>query len=70
MAFASDIRTGGMNFSSRLGALRNDVKTRVGQYRTYRTTLNELRSLSARELDDLGLGQADLAKVAADAAYA
>ena len=70
MAFASDIRTGGMNLSSRLGALRNDVKTRVGQYRMYRTTLTELRSLSVRELDDLGLGQSDLVKIATDAAYA
>ena len=70
MAFASDIRTGGMNFSSRLGAFRNDVKTRVGQYRAYRTTLNELRSLSARELNDLGLGHDDLNRIAYEAAHA
>lgn len=36
----------------------------------YRRTYNELNQLTQRELDDLGLARADLARVARDAADA
>jgi len=37
-------------------------------YRVYRTTLNELRALSDRELADLGMHRAGLKAIAAEAA--
>ncbi len=45
------------------------VKTRLENYRVYRKTLNELQSLSVRELSDLGLNQSMLTSVAHEAAY-
>ncbi|MQY41021.1 DUF1127 domain-containing protein [Epibacterium sp. SM1969] len=38
-------------------------------FRTYRTALNELRSLSNRELADLGLHRSMIKRVALEAAY-
>ncbi len=46
-----------------------ELKTRFETYRVYRTTLNELQSLSARELTDLGLNQSMLESAAYEAAY-
>jgi len=41
----------------------------MAQYRMYRTTLAELRNLSARELNDLGLNATTIRSVAFEAAY-
>jgi uncharacterized protein YjiS (DUF1127 family) len=49
--------------------LRANLGERVARYRTYRTTLNELASLSDRDLSDLGLHRAMIADVAREAAY-
>ncbi len=46
-----------------------DLKSRYSQYRVYRTTLNELRSLTGRELADLGLHHSEIRRVAYHAAY-
>lgn len=47
----------------------NSFAQRFQRYRTYRTTLNELQSLSERELTDLGLSRYDVRTVARNAAY-
>jgi len=70
MAFISEDRTGGATIFSRLAAVRGDLKTRYTRHRVYRTTLNELRDLTARELNDMGIGAGDIARVAHEAAYA
>lgn len=70
MAHVTEARIGGTSFLSTLGGLRDDMSSRIAQYRTYRTTLNELRSLSTRELNDLGLAYADLRSIAIEATYA
>ena len=54
--------------SARLYALRDDVAHRYAQYRAYRRTLNELKSLSTRELADLGLNPSMLRGIAREAA--
>ena len=50
--------------------LRTELADRVAKFRLYRETLNELTSLTDRELEDLGLHRAGLADVARAAAYA
>lgn len=56
-------------FAPRLAGLFGGISRRYAQYRTYRTTLNELESLSDRELADLGLARTMLRSVAYKAAY-
>lgn len=43
--------------------------TRFAQYRVYRDTLHELQMLSVRELNDLGVSQSEIRRVAYEAAY-
>lgn len=69
MAHVSDIFIGGSSVGSRIAQVRSTLATRIAQYRTYRTTLAELRNLSVRELDDLGLNQETLRATAYEAAY-
>ena len=69
MAFVTETRTGGTTFFSRLASLRVDLQTRYAKHRVYRTTLDELRDLSARELNDMGIGAGDIVRVAYEAAY-
>jgi len=53
----------------RLIDTKNTLAARYAQYRVYRTTLTELRTLSMRELTDLGLSPSNLKSVAYEAAY-
>lgn len=69
MAYVTDIRIGGQTVSNRIAAARAAIVTRFNQYRTYRNTLAELRQLSTRELDDLGLSRHTLRAIAQEAAY-
>ena len=45
------------------------LMTRFQQYRLYRQTVNELRSLSGRELADLGLSRSVIRATAYEAVY-
>lgn len=45
------------------------ARAAFARYRAYRNTLNELQSLSSRELADLGLSRACVRDVAREAAY-
>lgn len=47
----------------------NRIRTAIAQYRVYRQTLNELRSLSTRELNDLGIAQGNVREIARASAY-
>lgn len=69
MAYASDIRTGNGRFTDRFVALTKDLGARYARYKTYRQTLNELASLSDRDLRDLGLCRAQLRSVAYEHVY-
>jgi len=53
----------------RLTALIADLRARHARYRLYRTTLDELQSLSMRDLADLGLHRSMLKSIAYEAAY-
>jgi uncharacterized protein YjiS (DUF1127 family) len=52
-----------------LSAYWAGITGRFARYRTYRKTLNELRGLSPRELDDLGLNPSMIRSCAYKAAY-
>ncbi len=45
------------------------LRTRYGQYMTYRRTVRELSSLSDRALSDLGLSRSMIKGLAREAAY-
>lgn len=69
MAFASE-RIGAQGaLGLRITALRDSVTAYLRQRRVYRNTLSELRALSDRELNDLGLNRSMLARLAYEAAY-
>lgn len=69
MATASDIRTNNTGVVDRVAAFFNEVGARYARYKTYRETLNEMASLSNRELRDLGLCRSQLRSVAWEHAY-
>ena len=41
-----------------------DISTRYKKWQTYRRIRNELESLSLRDLDDIGIGPADIERIA------
>ncbi len=49
--------------------LRAGLAERFGKYRLYRRTLDELASLSERELADLGIHRSQIREIATQAAY-
>lgn len=55
--------------ASRIGGFINGVSARFAQYRTYRKTLEELQSLTDRELSDLGISRHSVRAIAYRAAY-
>jgi uncharacterized protein YjiS (DUF1127 family) len=71
MAFVTQTSrsTAAGTFGARLAATWQGLSERLARHRLYRQTLNELSALSDRELADLGLHRAQIADVAADAAY-
>ena len=56
-------------FGQGLSGLRTNLAERFAQYRTYRTTLNELGMLTDRELADMGLHRGSIREIAFEAAY-
>ena len=65
MALASDIRTTESGFANLVATIREGLARR----KVYRQTLAELRSLSERELSDLGMHRSMLTRIALEAAY-
>jgi len=54
---------------SRVAGLVGEFSQRFARYKTYRRTLDELESLSDRELTDLGLSRPMCRSIAYKAAY-
>ena len=70
MAFMTDTRgTARTDIFARLSAYFAHASERYEQNRVYRSTLVELRNLSTRELNDLGLNRSMLKSIAYQAAY-
>lgn len=68
MAHTTDIRPHGAGLMDRFAALRADLAARAARRKLYRTTLNELRQLSDRELSDLGIHRSMINAIAREAA--
>ncbi|MEL6597141.1 MAG: DUF1127 domain-containing protein [Pseudomonadota bacterium] len=69
MAYVTYAQAGSQSRTENPKALWSSLTSRFIAYRNYRRTLSELRTLSARELSDLGLNRSMLKRVAMEAAY-
>ena len=56
-------------FETRKGGFIGGLTQRFARYKTYRRTLDELESLSDRDLADLGISRLTLRSIAYKAAY-
>ncbi|TNC62074.1 DUF1127 domain-containing protein [Rubellimicrobium roseum] len=52
-----------------LSNLKATLAQRLAQFRTYRSTVNELAMLTDRELTDIGISRADIRSIARGTAY-
>ena len=59
----------GTSFAARLATLRATLADAAAKRKTYRTTLTELESLTARDLADLGIAPGQIREIAHEAAY-
>jgi uncharacterized protein YjiS (DUF1127 family) len=69
MAYATDIRAYGATLSQRISETRAALADRYAKYSTYRRTLDELASLTDRDLMDLGINRFMIKSIAHEAAY-
>lgn len=69
MAYATDTRIFGATFGERLNGLRASLADRYAKYQVYRTTIEELSSLSDRDLSDLGINRSSIRSIATESAY-
>ncbi|NSX54727.1 DUF1127 domain-containing protein [Parasulfitobacter algicola] len=69
MAHTSEMNTAHSGLFENLKTVVSGLQARHARYRQYRATVNELRSLSDRELSDLGLHRSIIFDVARHAVY-
>ncbi len=69
MAYVTHTSVGSDSHVEKSKALWSSLTSRFTAYRNYRRTLSELRTLTTRELADLGLNRSMLKRVAMEAAY-
>ena len=69
MAYASDIQGAQRGIIDRVTAIRKAFAQARAQRRVFRQTLTELRSLSPRDLCDLGISASSIPFIAREAAY-
>lgn len=69
MAFASGIRGVEIGLGERARAVADGLRDKWSRYKVYRDMLDELRSLSERDLADLGIHRSQINAIAIEAAY-
>ncbi len=69
MAYAAHSKSIDLSFGTRLREIREQATEAFKAYRIYRKTVAELNELGPRELNDLGLNQSMIRRVALEAAY-
>ncbi len=67
MAYASDIQNANNGITDRFAALIKNLGARYARYKCFRSTLNELATLSNADLRDLGMCRAQIRSVAWEA---
>ena len=68
MAHITDTLPFGHTLASKFETLHADWQDHMKRRKVYRQTLRELRQLSARELNDIGINPANITSVAREAA--
>ncbi|MGI3184800.1 DUF1127 domain-containing protein [Nioella aestuarii] len=69
MAYAHQTQAGSISLLARFAEIREHAAEAYAAWRVYRTTVNELRQLGTRELNDLGISRAEIRSIALEAAY-
>ena len=69
MAYVNVARAAHHGLADRVASLIAELKERREKNRVYRTTLRELSSLNARELNDLGINRSMIRSIAYEAAH-
>jgi uncharacterized protein YjiS (DUF1127 family) len=69
MAYVNTTRIARKGFADRLMVAKDAVLTAINQRRVYTRTVDELNSLSDRELADLGISRLSISDIAREAAY-
>lgn len=64
MELVDEYSGNGGNVMARAHCLAGALRTRVAHYRSYRTTLESLSRLSARELADIGIHRSEIRRIA------
>ncbi len=69
MAYVSTQKISTVTIGERIAAYATGFGKKVGDYRLYRRTLNELQGMSLRDLADMGLHPTELHRIAREAVY-
>ncbi|WP_151717242.1 DUF1127 domain-containing protein [Gemmobacter serpentinus] len=69
MAFVNTTRVAHQGLGERFATLVADLRKAMAQRAIYRSTVRELKSLSNRELADLGIHRSMITRMAHEAAY-
>jgi len=69
MAYAVQNKGAALSITARLGEVFGQATEAYRAWSMYRRTYNELSSLSARELDDLGINRSTIRSIALESAY-
>jgi len=69
MAYATQTHTGSLSLLARFNEIRDQASEAYKAWRIYRTTVTELRDLTARDLADLGIVRSEIRAIAMEAAY-
>lgn len=69
MAYTNTSAAAGAGLMDRLANLVKSTKEALQRRRVYNQTVSELRALSTRELNDLGISRSMITRIALEAAY-
>jgi len=69
MAYATQTQAAPLSLLARFAEIREQAVEAYSAWRVYRTTVNELRNLTARDMADLGIHPSQIRAIALDAAY-
>jgi len=69
MAYLNTSSAAGIGLMDRVANTVKSVKASLHRRRVYAQTVSELRALSTRELNDLGISRSMITRIALEAAY-
>ncbi|WP_157056602.1 DUF1127 domain-containing protein [Pseudorhodobacter aquimaris] len=69
MAYTSTTSAGNLGLMDRITSLVKSTKEAMHSRRVYNQTVSEMRGLSTRELNDLGISRSMITRIALEAAY-